>query len=276
MKKFISSMKTKLIPLLLLFIMTLAAVILPAATLRAFALLPAATLRAFALPGSSLKDPSLWQGGGGGSADRNIRSVFIVDEHAYEIKHFTNLSLNSSNKYEATGYDYVENRISSRPTETTTYNTIDYVIYMIRQLESYAREYLDFSNGASKIPVNNLVLGFIRAINRNYTSEYADKWALICGEYDINFINYVLAKDQSNDLTLLEFFSSFLQDQNSYNSKIFGSINQNLLNKHFYIPDPLESDQYIDLIHMIAAIDGIYKYTEQTEYISNIVCPNNH
>ena len=147
---------------------------------------------------------------------------------------------------------------------------------MIRELETLAKDYLIYKNSVSDSPVENyspsnrsineLVLGYIRGINVNYTESgalhYVKRWSMVAGTIDTAFIQYVSQYGNTGtDITFPAFFASFLQNASNYNTSLYGNISSTCLNKNYILIDPLSSGQGIDLIHMIASIDGIYSTT---------------
>ncbi len=139
------------------------------------------------------------------------------------------------------------------------YNDIDSLIKMVEYLESKA-----FGFSASYGPVDrlNLVIGYVRSINSDYVGDYISSilWNNICGSIDTSFINYV-DTDDTHGLRVAEFFASFIF-YSKYNVDIHGDIDSNFQKNSNNIPlefiDPFNSTKSIDLIHLFAALDGVF------------------
>lgn len=128
---------------------------------------------------------------------------------------------------------------------------------MVRELEKKAIEY-DASN------YKNLVLGYIRTINKYYDGCFWKYWPILAGETPLEFISYVNA-DNSHGVRFNEFFSSFVAFDNDYNVDIHGSISEMYQrNSENLLKLMAPNGNGIDLIHMFASIDGIYGDTGNT------------
>ncbi|MCM1441406.1 MAG: hypothetical protein NC131_19700 [Roseburia sp.] len=214
---------------------------------------------------------------GGGFGGGGI-PIYFNERDRQEIKNFATVS---DDKDYISSSAILKRRIESKPNRDTDYNNMDYVIYMVDRLESLAEDY----TGRDKQRTKNCVLGYIRGINANYagteeknkTSEYeisnvvGGAWAAFCGNIDKGFINYVKAHENGQGITFPEFFASFLRNGGDYNDYLYGTVDNYFLNKHHRLPDPLGTGQFIDLIHMFASMDGIYKKTENNIAVCTVV-----
>ena len=72
----------------------------------------------------------------------------------------------------------------------------------------------------------------------------------------------VASNEKVGEITFPEFFASFVQDSDDYNSYLYGTVDSSFLNKRYKVPDLLGTGQSIDLLHIFAAMDGIYENTE--------------
>lgn len=268
MKKIVSKKKTRFFTIVLLCLFALAAVILPAAS--AFA-------EAKAIHPWITQEPWTGEDGGGGTndpTDKRDTTVFINKSFAEELSYLPIKLYPGSNNddmaYYLPSYDSINTRVASHPNPASSYNTIDHMLFMVRELEELAKEYIQAYNVEdSTAKVKNLVLGYVRGINANYSAGKLWDWS--SGSIDTNFITYVREHDaHGGNLSILEFFASYLQDANLYNRSVYGDIDAAFLNKHYTLPDPLGSGQSIDLIHMFASIDGIFQSTEQNIAVTTL------
>lgn len=265
MKKLLALFKNRLFYIFLSCILVISAIMLPSISTAAFAI---------------IKDPhtSIWPGGLGGDARTSIK-VYIADytNCTEEVDKFANISSADGNDAVFT-FNFAKKKISAAPSSSTSYNNIDYIIYMVRELEKLAENYLLDTNAneedytPAQTDINNLVLGYIRGIHKNYTangySGYTSKWSYICGTPNRSFIKYVNNNgDTGTDITFPAFFASFLSNSSDYNSASYGTVPSKYLEKKYTLSDPLGSQQGIDFLHMIAAIDGIYSETEQNNIV---------
>lgn len=265
MKKLLALFKNRLFYIFLNCILVISAIMLPSISTTAFAI---------------FKDPhtSIWPGGLGGDARTSIK-VYIADytNCTEEVDKFANISSAGGNDAVFT-FNFAKKKISAAPSSSTSYNNIDYIIYMVRELEKLAEDYLLDTNAneedytPAQTDINNLVLGYIRGIHKNYTangySGYTSKWSYICGTPSSSFIKYVNNNgDTGTDITFPAFFASFLSNSSDYNSASYGTVPSKYLEKKYTLSDPLGSQQGIDFLHMIAAIDGIYSETEQNNIV---------
>ena len=124
-------------------------------------------------------------------------------------------------------------------------NDMDSFVYVVKTLEYYASLY---DNNANVSAINNLVLGYLRTrkIDGNGDAVYGSGhlWTAIAGGIDQGFVNYI------NNNQTLGWLRNYL------------SVTNELL-----IIDPLNPTycalNLIDIIHMIAVIDGTYSHTGQ-------------
>ena len=203
--------------------------------------------------------------------------VYFGSNHKDEVKNFATIS----ESLDCFGSNTrINDFIFKKPSTNNEYNDIDNVIYMIDKLDKLALSYAN--NDRRK--ANNCVFGYIRGINKNYTAkdERSDKsmydnfnfsdlvggtWGATAGKIDKGFVNYVAENEKEGEITFPEFFASFIQNRNDYNSYFYGKVDDAFLNKAYLVPDPLGTGQKIDLLHMFAAIDGIYENTERQEFV---------
>ena len=146
----------------------------------------------------------------------------------------------------------------------------------VKQVEKSAENYVYCNKTRENI--NNLTLGYIRTIKKDYeghgdADNFIDEltWEIICGDSDFNFNLHVQSNDDSLELTTSQFFSSYLKSEDDYN---FKSHSSQTLCMGYELPDPLGSGQSIDLIHLFAAIDGIYSSTGRNDLICSSVLGN--
>ncbi len=161
----------------------------------------------------------------------------------------------SNTQYYYIANEYVEKVVYIRQIS----NDIDSLIFMVKELESMAKKY-DESN------YKNLVLGYIRSINKKYSDDgYSGNWKLLAGDTPIDFIKFV-EEDNSHGLKLNDYFGSFI-GQNLYNigehDEMLEKYKTNTLNLIDF------QGNNIDLIHMFASMDGIYKKTDGSLYLGN-------
>ena len=209
-------------------------------------------------------------GGGGGTI-----VVYFDAQHEDEIKNFA--SINESINALGAKY-YINNLVMNSPSKDSDYNNIDNVIYMIDKLDKLAMKY----TGNDRRKANNCVFGYIRGISKSYCDEgengghvgYIDsivnKWTSTAGKIDKGFVNFVTSNEKVGEITFPEFFASFVQGSDDYNSYLYGAVDISFLNKRYKVPDPLGTGQSIDLLHMFAAMDGIYENTEHNAGVCKI------
>lgn len=157
MKKLLALFKNRLFYIFLNCILVISAIMLPSISTTAFAI---------------FKDPhtSIWPGGLGGDARTSIK-VYIADytNCTEEVDKFANISSAGGNDAVFT-FNFAKKKISAAPSSSTSYNNIDYIIYMVRELEKLAEDYLLDINAneedytPAQTDINNLVLGYIRGI----------------------------------------------------------------------------------------------------------------
>ena len=167
--------------------------------------------------------------------------------------------------------EYINYKIISR----NLTNDIDSIIYMVKQLEYYADDFRT-QNIDCEITSSELVLNYIRTINKNYTTN-SDEYGManyafdfVCGSLYrglfrdfVNEAEYSKFGDYSSDslLTIPGLFASFLSKS---------EINELYMNKEsntipttdnkLILFDPLGSGQKIDLLHLFCTIDGCNYY----------------
>lgn len=207
---------------------------------------------------------------GGGTTRKTFRPA-VTQEHFDEV----NAYANKVDGY-ITAYNSLTIPTLACPDPSKNFNNLDNLIYMVKRLEKFAENYTYSNNTRQNI--NNLTLGFIRTINKNYDGQGASDnfldeltWDIICGNSDFNFNLYVSSNETSFDLTADQFFSSYLESINDYN---YESHSHFPLCLKYELTDPLGSGQTIDLIHLFAAIDGIYSHTDNNNLICKTVLGN--
>lgn len=166
-----------------------------------------------------------------------------------------------------TKYYYYDVPIVSELVEGKSWSlSIDQIIFNIIQLEKYATGY---TNSTDKI------LGFLRGINSNYAEYFQSiiniavmEWVWLAGGMNYVFIEDITAKE-TGEIPIHTYFANFVDDY-SYNSATYGQFyddSELMFNRR--LSDPINPNNYynkIDLIHMFATIDAMYKNTnnEQT------------
>lgn len=157
-------------------------------------------------------------------------------------------------------------------------NDIDSLIFVIRELEEFASEY----SSCAGDNINNCVLGYVRGIHKGYVydSEHytSSQWTVALGGLNEGFIDYVDSQD-GTELEIAEFFSAFIPF-GDYNLADYGMDDgysyytyddNQFRNMDLDLIDPINSNSYIDLIHMFASMDGIYNDSEQYIYMPNMI-----
>ncbi len=216
---------------------------------------------------------------GGGTTKKQIK-LWIDDKDKDEIQNFTTVSQSS-----VQGYNCVGSLTLDRPTLSSNYEDIDNIIYMVKLLEKYA-EPISYDLRKN---INNYVLGYIRGINKNYTGESErstacvfdksfwgfDYWQVVAGLIDCDFTKKVWLSEVDVGITPTEFFSSFLSSEEDYNYYLHHSLLNSRKNNQ-KLADPLGSGQKIDLLHMIASIDGVYEHTQNHDTTCKVMLGSNH
>ncbi len=122
----------------------------------------------------------------------------------------------------------------------------------IYKLDKLAMEY----TGNDRRKANNCVFGYIRGISTSYCDEgengghvgYIDsivnKWTSTAGKIDKGFVNFVASNEKVDEITFPEFFASFVQDSDDYNSYLYGAVDSSFLNKRYKVPAPYRRFQY--------------------------------
>lgn len=166
--------------------------------------------------------------------------------------------------------EYVNYKITSR----NLTKDIDSIIYMVKQLEYYADDFRT-KNPNLKEESSELVLTYLRSINKNYTA-YSDEYGMtkyafefVCGSsYNhlfrdfVNENEYSKVSDNLPDtyLTIPGYFASFISinDINDMYKNNKNSIKT--MDKKIKLYDPLGSGHQFDLIHLFCTIDGCNYY----------------
>ncbi len=146
---------------------------------------------------------------------------------------------------------YVEKIVYSREVS----NDIDSMIFMISELEKIA---IEINSNQYK----NLVLGYLRSFNKKYYNGWYGAWSFVAGDVDENFVKVVAEREEGKvGIKINEYFAQFV-DKNLYNERLHGVLDEKWLrDKSLLLKDPSDNNKSIDLIHMIASIDGIYMKT---------------
>ena len=156
-------------------------------------------------------------------------------------------------------------------------NDIQSVIYLVQVLEDFANDYIEEKRSEMENPpeetaiirnrsITNLILGYIRGINLAYCRNgYFNglAWHVTAGEVDYDFVDYVNLHD-SSPFKIRDYFARFVGQAN-YNSDDYGTIS--FTGPTLSLIDPLNNyteNNKIDLIHMIASIDGVYDFTDNS------------
>lgn len=154
-------------------------------------------------------------------------TVYFDSEHRAEVAHFATVhsEITTGETFSVdpltvettsvTSHAYVDSGKIERPSNPKNEHSIDDVLFMIRELEDFAAEFLKKHD----LPpyndyINNLILSYIRCINTSYAnnSEYGgffNKWYIICGALNYNFLDYVYANEPQLETSCANFFSRF-------------------------------------------------------------------
>lgn len=152
-------------------------------------------------------------------------------------------------KYYYIANEFVEKVVSVRQ----IYNDVDSLIFMLRQLESEAIK-------QDSIHYKNIVLGYIRSINKEYAGDsYFGKWDVVAGAVSLNFINTV-DNDYSHGLRFCDYFGSFIKYE-LYNLDYHPDMLEKYKRRNSELKFIDNNYNSLDLIHMFASIDGIYADT---------------
>lgn len=141
--------------------------------------------------------------------------------------------MESSNKFYYYVNPYIKNDITS--SSQLIDGDMDSFVYVVKTLEYHAKLY---DSNANTAKVNNLVLGYLRSIVSEYNESF---FPFTMGNIDNNFVNYI-----NNNPSLL-WLRTYLNNNPEINDPLNPTYSS--LNK-------------IDIIHMMATIDGTYATTE--------------
>jgi len=160
---------------------------------------------------------------------------------------------------------------------------IDSLVFMIKQLEYYARSYIS-TNSITSCDADNLVLGYIRNIdvlykdsNTIFESKTGFAFKIICGEFDLNFVDYVNSQESavytSQSDALIDtksYFASFVASSERVNPR-YGTIRNKYktIAQKLMVPsvDSPATGLSIDLLHLFCSLDGLeYLGISQTQY----------
>ena len=173
--------------------------------------------------------------------------IIYIDDNNYELIKLSNREIindiNSGKSYYIADYNHPIIKDF-----TPIYNDIYSFIKIISYLESEAKYYLA---NLTKEEVNNEILSYIRLINKNYDSNI---WSIVCGRNDklINILNDI----DYGGLNISDYFASFIPNY-QFNNELYKNTKDEYINNYLNLIDPLNENNYIDLIHFIGALDGI-------------------
>ena len=153
------------------------------------------------------------------------KKVYLTDEIVYFLKG-SNLKILDEPEYEGGETIHHFYYMASRYIDEIVYyrkldNSMDSLVYIVKQLEFYAADYkLDHKTSKT---VNDLVLGYLRCINRDYSeaSSLYDGltemgFSILCGSYEEDFIIYVKELEEkkkntfSVNITIPEFLGRYV------------------------------------------------------------------
>lgn len=200
------------------------------------------------------------EGGGGTTTNKS---------YEYEVNYSDTLG-DYLNKY-GTSLKYKNNRyyFVGKTNFETTINSFDYTKFFqsIRYIERYAGMYLE-SKGLTDVNRQDIVLGYLRSLKKSYkddTSLGGYSFKLICGDFDEGFVPYMYNLDYNVYKTNAHnYLSKFILKEDYNQDFIFDGMDMyssDYANTLTLFPDPVNSGQYIDIIHMFASLDGIYNET---------------
>lgn len=175
----------------------------------------------------------------------------------------------------------------------TMYNDYESLVYAIEYLED------EFSYHNPNANIKNAVLAYIRGINKNYYTKIIsipnvgigiNYFNIVCGSNNVAYILDLPNSSSTNPdlnysfiecynvvgLKIREYFASFLLEDNTFDSSLYGTCSDIYLSKHLKLVNPSTNSADIDLIHLFASMDGIFKKTQEATNIApfNIVSQN--
>jgi hypothetical protein len=152
-------------------------------------------------------------------------------------------------KYYYIANEYVSKVVSIRKIS----NDVDSLIFMLRRLESEAIKY-------DSIHYKDIVLGYIRSINKEYDGNYYfGKWDVIAETTPYDFIQKI-DNDYSHGLRFCDYFGSFIKYE-KYNLSNHLEMQAKFRRQNIELNLVDNYGNNIDLIHMFASIDAIYDET---------------
>lgn len=126
--------------------------------------------------------------------------------------------------------------------------------------ENTAITYQAFNMNPSPYIMNNYVLGYLRSFNINYSGldsvSNVLEWNIVAG--GLPPIPYTEIVDSIQSCK--DYFSSYV-NSNEYNAALHGKRSSQLDSKAIEFKDPVLGWKNIDLLHLFAAIDGCYDFT---------------
>lgn len=150
---------------------------------------------------------------------------------------------------------YIDEIVYTRKIDTS----MDSLVYMVERVEYYAAEY-KLGHNTSRT-VNDLALGYLRCINKEYldASSLFDGlqrmgYKVLCNTYEQEFVDYVRIAEEkkkkifSVNITISEYFGKYV-NENSFNTEYGNRISDNIK-----MIDPIEKKR-IDVSHFFAVID---------------------
>lgn len=166
-------------------------------------------------------------------------------------------------------YYYEDQYVDVVVEERILSNDIDSLIFVLQELEGFAKDY----GSCPADNINNCVIGYVRGVKKEYvygdsSSASTFEWFAALGWIDKDFITFVDDHDGS-ELEIAEYFSAFMP-YNSYNYTDYKYAEYEYRNMDLLLDDPINSNSNIDLMHLFASMDGIYNGTYSALYMPNM------
>ena len=226
------------------------------------------------------------------SVSGNINPVIATEEEQYigtilTIEHVTQTTkvyvigslLDLAQQYGRTIYQEINSPLNDCANATIDCVFMDNGYYEgTREFQPPVRYYY-FANSLEPIITGS------RAMYNDYESlifalQYLEAEALYFGETDVG--NSVLSYKQiyPGGMRINEYFAAFLNDDELYDSNIYGTCNPYYLSLNLELINPSSNNVHhtIDLIHMFASMDGIFTNTEEAtgDYPFNLLEKNTY
>ena len=144
------------------------------------------------------------------------------------------------------------------------YNDYESLIFALQYLEAEALYF-------GETDVGNSVLSYIRNINNSYRTNHVSSffgdvyyYNIVCGQEHLSLVNNI-KQIYPGGMRINEYFAAFLNDDELYDSNIYGTCNPYYLSLNLELINPSSNNVHhtIDLIHMFASMDGIFTNTEE-------------